>query len=130
MPDPVQRLLPQLAMRFTAFDKLPQQCSVPAGYELRPICLDDQEAYREIMNANSQLGDWTPERVREVFCGSENQMILEGSYIITHAGRAAAVTSTMAASKNEPRNAIGWVAVSPEHQGKNLGYQVCLAVLL
>jgi mycothiol synthase len=125
-------LLPQLSMHFTAFEKLPESCAVPAGYELRPMTLNDQPGYVEIMNANAQLGGWTPERVRELFTGSENKMVLEGSYIITHAqsGRAAAVTSTMAPTKKESRYSVGWVAVSPEHQGKNLSYQVCLAVLL
>ena len=117
-------------MRFTAFDTLPEKCSVPAGYDLRAMTLDDQPAYLEIMNANAQLGAWTAERVRELFTGSENRMILDGSYIITHAGRAAAVTSTMAPTKKEPRYSVGWVAGSPDHQGRNLGYQVCLAVLL
>ena len=124
--------LPQLSMRFTAFGKLPEQCSMPSGYEIRPMKLDDQAAYGEIMNANQQLGGWTAERVRELFCGHEGQMILNGSYVIMHSasGRAAAVTSTMAPTAKEPRFSVGWVAVSPDHQGKNLAYQVCLAVML
>src|SRR5947208_3541264 len=90
--------LPQLSMRFTAFEKLAERCAVPAGYELWSMTLNDQPAYVEIMNSNAQLGAWTPERVRELFTGAENKMVLEGSYIIvpssqaSQASHAAAVT--------------------------------------
>ena len=119
---------PQLKMRFNKWATLPD-VRLPAGYQLRSLSKADIDDYTVILNANSQLGSWARERTEQLFGDGVDRLIPEGSFFITFNGKPAATACTMAPTPKEPRPAIGWVALMPGHEGKNLGFQVCLAVL-
>ena len=53
----------------------------------------------------------------------------EGLFIITFVGGPVATASTVDPAPGAERLELGWVSVSPDHQAKGLGYQVCLAVM-
>ena len=82
----------------------------------------------EALNATGQLGEWDREKIREWLEG-ERHAIKEGTFFITFEGKPVATACTIPPPSTEGRSELGWVSVSPDHQSKGLGYQVCLAVL-
>lgn len=120
--------LPQLIMRFNKWNAL-AELRLPAGYQLHTLTLNDIDAYTALMNANTQLGSWTRERTAQLFSSGADKLVPEGSYFITFDGKPAATACTTTPKGGDPRYSVGWVAVAPGHEGKSLGYVVCLAVL-
>ena len=118
---------PQLRMRFNRFDSLPE-VSLPEGYAMSTLDGMDEDDWMESLNATGELGEWDRERVREWLDG-ERHAVREGTFIITFEGRPVGTTCTVPPTSTEPRSELGWVSVSPAHQGQGLGYQVCIAVL-
>ena len=80
------------------------------------------------LNATGQLGDWDADRADNWLSG-ERRAIPEGTFIVTFDGRPAATCCTIPPTSTERRAELGWLSVAPEHQGRGLGYQACLAVL-
>ena len=124
---PQEPKLPQLRMRFDKFDSLPE-VELPEGYRLTTLGETGVGDWIEALNATGQLGHWDPDRVTTWLAG-ERHAIEAGTIIVTFDGRPVATTCTIPPTPTEPRSELGWVSVSPEHQGQGLGYQVCLAVL-
>ena len=119
--------LPQLRMTFDRFDALPP-VSLPPGYVMTTLSETGVDAWIECLDATGQLGDWDADRAGEWLTG-ERHVIPEGTFIVTSGGRPAATCCTIPPTTAEPRAELGWLSVSPEHQGRGLGSQVCLAVL-
>ena len=119
--------LPQLRMRFDKFDSLPE-IKLPEGYQLTTLRDTGSADWIEVLNATGQLGQWDHDRAR-IWLEGERHAIESGTIIITFEGRPVATTCTIPPTSTEPRSELGWLSVSPEHQGHRLGYQVCLAVL-
>ena len=119
--------LPQLRMQFDKFDSLPE-VELPEGYRLTTLRETGVDDWIEALNATGELGHWDPDRVRTWLEG-ERHAIEAGTIIVTFDGRPVATTCTIPPTSTEPMSELGWVSVSPEHQGQGLGYQVCLAVL-
>ena len=118
---------PQLVMFFTQFDALPE-IKLPEGYSLWTLQERDEDEWMEALNATGQLGKWGPEQIRKWLDG-ERHAVKEGTFLIIFDGKPVATACTVPPRSTEPRTEIGWVSVSPEHQGKSLGYLVTLAVL-
>ncbi|MDP6494553.1 MAG: GNAT family N-acetyltransferase [Dehalococcoidia bacterium] len=119
--------LPQLKMRLDKFDSLPE-VKLPERYQLTTLRDTGSGDWIQALNATGQLGQWDHNRAR-IWLEGERHAIEAGTIIITFEGRPVATTCTIPPTSAEPRSELGWVSVSPEHQGQRLGYQVCLAVL-
>ena len=118
---------PQLRMRLHRFDSL-ATVELPPGYGMTTLREAGVDAWIAALNATGQLGDWDADRAGDWLAG-ERHAILEGTFIVTFDGRPAATCCTIPPTSTERRAELGWLSVAPEHQGRGLGYQVCLAVL-
>ena len=119
--------LPQLRMRFDGFDSL-APVELPSGYGMTTLREAGVDAWMDALNSTGQLGDWDVDRAGDWLTG-ERSAISEGTFIVTFDGRPAATCCTIPPTSTERRAELGWLSVSPEHQGRRLGSQVCLAVL-
>ena len=119
--------LPQLRMRFDRFDSLPE-VELPKGYRLTNLRDAGVGDWIEALNATEELGYWDPDRATTWLEG-ERHAVKAGTMIVTFDGGPVATTCIIPPTATEPWSELGWVSVSPEHQGQSLGYQVCLAVL-
>jgi mycothiol synthase len=117
---------PQLRMRFLRFDALPPM-QLPPGYSLRSFLPGDEEGWTGLLNSTRSLGEW--DRARCTAWMSEHRIDPNAVQIIEYSGAPAATTLCVAPKAEGARPELGWVAVSPQHQGRSLGYHVCLAVL-
>ena len=122
-----QPTLPQLRMTLDALDSLPP-VALPPGYAMTTLREAGVDAWIDALNATGQLGDWDAGRAADWLSG-ERRAIPEGAFIVTFDGRPAATCCTIPPTSTERRAELGWLSVSPEHQGRGLGYQVCLSVL-
>ena len=120
--------LPQLRMRFDRYDSLPG-VKLPDGYALCTLAERGEDDWIEALNATGDLGCWDRARARDWLC-RDRPVVPEGTFIIVFGGEPVATTCTVAPAPEEPRSETGWVSVSPDHQGKGLGYQVVLGALL
>ena len=119
--------LPQLRMTLDRFDSLPP-LELPPGYVMTTLRESGVDAWIAVLNATGQLGDWDAGRAGEWLSG-ERSAIPDGTFIATSGGRPAATCCTIPPTFTERRAELGWLSVAPEHQGRGLGRQVCLAVL-
>ena len=127
-PTPPSDKLPQLVMRFERFGELPP-VELPEGYVLHTLAERGEREWIDALNSTGELGAWDDVRAREWMEG-DHHVIPEGSYIVVSEGTPAATTCLVTPRAAGAPVEVGWVSVSPEHQGKGLGYQVTLAVLL
>ena len=125
---PPSDILPQLVMRFDRFDALPQ-VELPEGYALHTLAERGEREWTEALNATGELGEWDDARARGWMEG-DHRVIPDGSYMVVFEGRTVATTCLVTPRQAGAPVEVGWVSVSPDHQGRGLGYQVTLAVLL
>ncbi len=118
---------PQLKMRCNRLNALPP-VALPPGYSLCTLLERDEADWIEALNATGQLGEWDGDAARKWLEG-ERHVIKDGAFLITFADRPVATASTVDPAPGAVRFELGWVSVSPDHQAKGLGYQVCLAVM-
>jgi mycothiol synthase len=123
-----QPKLPQLDMKFSKFDCLPEVV-LPAGYRLATLAERSVDDWTEALNATGQLGVWDREKALAWLEG-ERHAIKEGTFIIVFEDRPVATACAIDPTPSERRPEFGWVSASPSHQRKGLGYQVSLAALL
>ncbi len=121
--------LPQLVMRLDRFDALPQ-VELPEGYALHTLTERGEGEWVEALNATGELGEWDDARARGWLEGDHRVVVPEASYIAVSEGRPVATTCLVTPRQAGAPIEVGWVSVSPDHQGRGLGYQVTLAVLL
>ena len=120
--------LPQFVMRFDRFDELPP-VELPEGYAPHTLTEKGEQEWIETLNATGELGAWDRARASEWLEG-DHHVVPEGSYIVVFEGKPAATTCLVTPRQAGAPVEVGWVSVSPDHQGRGLGYQVTLAVLL
>ena len=120
--------LPQLEMRFERFHEL-APVELPAGYALHTLAERGEQEWIETLNSTGELGVWDDARAREWLEG-DHHVVPEASYIVVSGGMPVATTCLVTPRAEGAPVEVGWVSVSPDHQGKGLGYQVMLAVLL
>ena len=111
--------LPQLRMTLDALDSLPP-VALPTGYAMTTLRDAGVDAWIEALDATGQLGDWDADRAGDWLSG-ERHAIPEGTFIVTSDGRPAATCCTIPPTSTERRAELGWLSVSPEHQGRGLG---------
>jgi mycothiol synthase len=103
---------------------------LPEGYALRSMRPDELPVWVALLNENGELGEWDLARAEGIFRGGE-RVPFEGCFFITRDGEPVATAQLTLHHEGPyaPIPELGWVAASPAHQGKGLGYAVCLAVL-
>ena len=119
---------PQLRMVISNYDHLPE-LNLPNGYIKSDLAKRTEMEWIEVLNSTAQLGVWDHEKANN-WIARPRPINPEGTPIIIFKNRPVATACTISPSEEEPRSEVGWVAVSPEHQGKGLGYQTVLSVLL
>lgn len=116
----------QLRMVRRSFDRLPEIC-IPDGYELRTYQPGDETAWAEIMN--SGIGSWAVEKVHQELTGNP-RFRADALFFITFEGKPVASACAWVHDPGETEKGyLHMVCALPEHRGKQLGYQVTLAVL-
>ena len=106
------------------------ELAVPAGYQLRTLQPDDRDAWASLLNETGELGRWDSQRATRYFAPG-SAVALEHSFFVLDDGKpvATAQLELHTSDRYAPLAELGWVAVSPAHQGRGLGFVVCLAVL-
>ena len=112
---------PQLRMRLTGFDGLPD------GYRLRTFSDGDDARWPDVLDVTEGFGRWDLDRARDWLQG-DLYAVKDGIFFIDF-GKNGVATACTFARKSCDFAELGWVAVLPPHQGKRLGFQVSLAVL-
>ena len=116
-----------LVMRRPDLENLPAVPEMPEGYTLRPYEESDLDSLAGLLQTAFDDAQWTPERVRETLAESPE---VKAVYVIGYGGQAVATASARLVPEVFPGSGyLHWVAVSPAHRGKHLGYAVTLAVL-
>ncbi|MBA3707997.1 MAG: GNAT family N-acetyltransferase [Planctomycetes bacterium] len=116
--------LPQLRMRRSLITTLPA-VGLPPGYAVRQFAAGDEERWAALLHGTRQLGDWDGTRVRDLLAQRPPEAIV---FIVAGESLVATALANPPNAK-EPSSELGWVAVSPDHQGKRLGFAVCAAVM-
>ena len=117
---------PQLQMWYRKGDALEER-NLPAGYQLRPYRLGDEDAWTELLNDNGELGAWDRDRIQREVVGD---LVNEAQFFVVR-GEELVATSGLY-NRNLDGTAcweIGWIATHPQHQGKGLGCAVVAASL-
>ena len=125
----IRKPVPQLHMRHR-LERLPE-LDVPAGYQLRPLEAGDVGSWSALLNENGELGAWTVERAARYF-GPHTKVRARLRAISCCTMETPVATAQLELHPDDeyaPLAELGWVAVSPAHRGRGLGYVVCLAVL-
>jgi len=104
------------------------EVTLPAGYSCRRFQPGEELVWAEVLNSTGELGEWTLERAYRVMEGPR-RVVQEGIHFVLHHEDVAVATACMTTLGLRTEVELGWVAVVPSHQGKGLGYQVCLATL-
>jgi len=117
---------PQLKMRHRNLQDLPP-LQLPEGYSLRTLRGGESQRWADLLNSVQDLGEWNLERAEERLRGP---IPPEQVFLITfHDEPIATACIVLHPGEQGTEAELGWVAVRPDHQGKRLGYHVCLAVL-
>jgi len=120
-----QRILPQLLMRKTHLCNLPK-IEIPAGYEIRWFREGDQQAWEKIIGETFDSPNCSFDSEIKADPPFQPERVL----FVTMNDDPVATASAWQKDRFGPK--IGYlhmVGVRPDHQGKNLGYWVSLAVL-
>ena len=117
----------QLLMRRSDLENLPAVPDLPEGYTLRLYKESDLESLAVLMQAAFDDAKWTPEWVQETLTAAPD---VKAVYVMEYAGQIVATASARLLPDVFPDSGyLHWVAVSPAHRGKHLGYAITLAVL-
>jgi mycothiol synthase len=115
-------------MEYRRFPELPTRREVE-GYELRTFQAEDESAWAAILAA-SDLGVWDRARVDRLIAGERGAVPREGAFFATFRGAPVATAHLeMRDDAGTVCSELSWVAVLPEHRGRNLAYPLCRAVL-
>ena len=103
------------------------QWNLPKGYLLRNFQSGDKESYINLMKS-AGFNEWNNDNFNAVI----EKIIPNGLFFIEHIESSEIVGTAMGSnnpSKYFPNGGeLGWVAVTPSHNGKGLGYIVCAAI--
>jgi mycothiol synthase len=115
-------------MEYRRLPELPAPLQV-AGYELRAFQAGDESAWVAILSA-SDLGVWDRARIDRLIAGERGAVPLEGAFFATFRGEPVGTAHLeMREDGDTVCSELSWVAVLPEHRGRNLGYPLCRAAL-
>ena len=118
---------PQLRMMVTDLRYLPP-VQLPDGYELAVMEPGREQDWIDVLNGALNMGHWTIEKARACLSGSPAHVMRDGIHIVSRCGTPVA-TACFTMHDDTGEAELGWVACLPEHRGRNVGYQVCLATL-
>jgi len=116
-----------LLMRLTSLANIPPIPDLPAGYTLRDYRDDDLIGLAEMLQLAFDDVAWSPDLVRERLIDAAD---VKRTFIIDFGGAPVATASARIMPEEFPDSGyVHWVAVHPDHRGKQLGKIVTLAVL-
>jgi mycothiol synthase len=114
-------------MRRPSLDKIPTAPELPVGYVLREYQSDDLAPLATLLDLAFDDMNWTPETVLERLIDAPD---VKKTYIIAGEGKLVATASARILPEEFPGSGyLHWVAVHPEHRGKQLGAIISIAVL-
>jgi len=117
----------QLLMRRLSLDDLPPLPAPEPGLTLRRARSSDEPRLAELLRAAFQDDRWTVERVRR---GLTQASDVAATLVLDNGSELLATASARLLPKVFPGSGyVHWVAASPQHPGRRLGYLVSLAVL-
>ena len=119
--------LPQLNLMHRDLSCLPD-VRLPDGYCVRRFQPGDEQAWVDVLNSTGSLGQWTLEVARERMSGDKGRVVADSIHFVTYRGMPVA-TACLQHHADREEGELGWVGLSLAHQGKGLGFQVCLATL-
>lgn len=116
-----------LTMRRPDLENLPAVPELPVGYGLRLFQETDLPSLAVLMAEAFEDPQWNTERVREALTQSPE---VKAVYVIESGDQIVATASARLIPDVFPGSGyLHWMAVSPAHRGKHLGYIVTLATL-
>jgi len=119
--------LPQLLMWYL-HSTPPEIGELKEGYQLRTYQEGDADGWVDLLNANGELGTWSRERIQREIDGA---LVKEAQYFVVGKQQLVGTAGVFARRYAGVDGwEIGWVAVHPEHQGKDLGLQVTAAAVV
>jgi mycothiol synthase len=117
----------QLLMRRPDLENLPAVPELPEGYTLRLYQEADLASLAALMATAFEDPLWTPEHVRETLTDSEE---VKAVYVVAYEGQIVATASARLLPDVFPGSGyLHWLAVSPAHRGKQLGFILTLTIL-
>ncbi len=120
-----ERLVPQLVMRRVNLLNLPK-IELPPGYSIRSFRTGDEAGWERIIRISFENPTYEFDKVMK----SDPAFRPERVLFVVHGDEPVATASAWQVDRFGP--VVGYlhmVGVSPEHQGKHLGYWVSVAVL-
>jgi mycothiol synthase len=119
-------LEPQLLMRRMRLDDLPAD-PLPAGYEMRLLRSEDDQALADLMQVVFPDYTWTVEVTRRALVNAPD---VDAIYVIEHEGAVVATASARYDRDKFPDSGyVHWVGVHPDHRGRKLGRLISVRVL-
>lgn len=116
----------KLSMQKANLDHLPTMPLLPKGYELRTAMIRDEKQIASLLH-NAYTPFWPAFRARYILLDADD---VKRTYVITYNNNVVATASARVVPRlYDDSGYMHWVAVSPEHRRKGLGYTVSLAVL-
>ncbi len=117
----------QLLMKRPSLHDLPAMPVLPDGMMLRLYEDSDQISLASLLRLAFQDEGWTPNRVTDALVNADDVAAI---YVIREGNQVIATASARLLPDSYPGSGyVHWVAASPSHRGKRLGYLVSLAVL-
>lgn len=130
MTESTERIEPQLCMIRPDLDRLPA-VELPKGYSIRTSRSGDDAHWARILGrAFDDVDTWPVEKFHDVMV-DDPAWRADRIFFVCDAGRTPCATAAAYLTKRWGPNAgyVHYVAVSPDHRGKRLGYVVSLACL-
>ncbi len=114
-------------MRRPNLENLPPLPELPEGYSLRLYQESDLASLATLLQEAFEDSEWTPEYVEKTLTHAPD---VKAVYVIETAGQVVATASARLLLEAFPHSGyLHWMAVSPNHRGKGLGYLISDAVL-
>ena len=105
---------------------LPDQTALPEGYQLRVYQQSDEYGLSSLLTRAFPETEWSVQSLENELTTNPGVLTI---FVIAHLDSIIATATSLVETERPATGVVHWVAVDPDHRGKQLGYQVTLAVL-